>query len=79
MVAVGSGLGVGLIVGTAVEARVGVIIETAVTRTTQGVAVGSDACESLTLILVSTVASMSALEQAASVMSTINASDIEDR
>jgi len=76
LVAVGFGLGVGVTVGTAV------------TRTTQGVAVGSEACASLILILASTVASiprswailastvasMSVLEQA-NAISTIRASD----
>lgn len=87
LVAVGFGLGMGVVVGA------GVTVGVAVTRTTHGVAVGSEACASLTFILASTVdsmarswlslastvASMSVLEQATSVMSTISVNDMEDR
>ena len=52
LVAVALALGVGVTVGA------GVTVGTAVTRTIQGVAVGSGACDSLTFILASTVASM---------------------
>ena len=86
-VGVGVGLrvgGIGVQVGRALVAvglglEVGVTVGVAVTRTTQGVAVASETCASLTFILASTVASMSVLEQAISARETNVVIPIEDR
>jgi hypothetical protein len=100
-VGVGVGLrvgGIGVQVGRALVAvglglEVGMTVGVTVTRTTQGVAVASETCASLTFILASTVASMarswpslastvasmSVLEQATSAKETNVVSPIKDR